>query len=73
MGLTFVADCSFGVRLLSTCPRGHAVAAPSRRNDLIGRMRLALMVGWFSESHPRITLMNTDRTIILGSVSVPSV
>jgi len=28
MGLTFVADCSFGMRLLSTCPRGHAVAAP---------------------------------------------
>jgi hypothetical protein len=61
MGLTFVADCSFGVRLLSTCPRGHAVAAPSRRNDLIGRMRLALMVGWFSESHPRISRIDPDR------------
>ena len=55
MGLTFVADYSFGLRLLSTRPRGHAVAAPSRRNDLIGRMRLALMVGWFSGSHPRIS------------------
>ena len=53
MGLTVVADCSFGTRLLSTCPRGHAVAAPSRLNDLIGRMRLSLIVGWFSESHPR--------------------
>ena len=28
MGLTFVADCSFDLRLRSTCPRGHAVAAP---------------------------------------------
>lgn len=53
MGLTVVADCSFGWRLLSTCPCGHAVAAPSRRNDLIGRMRLSLMVGWFSGSHPQ--------------------
>jgi hypothetical protein len=60
MGLTVVADCSFGSRQLSTRPRGHAVAAPSRRNDLIGRMRLALMVGWFSGSHPRITRMRTD-------------
>jgi hypothetical protein len=55
MGLTFVADCPFGMRLLSTCPRGHAVAAPSRLNDLIGRMRLALMVGWFSGSHTQRT------------------
>jgi len=61
MGLTFVADCSFSMRLLSTCPRGHAVAAPSRRNDLIGRMRLALMVGWFSGSHPQITRMGADQ------------
>jgi hypothetical protein len=60
MGLTFVADCSFSMRLLSTCPRGHAVAAPSRRNDLIGRMRLALMVGWFSGSHPQISQMTAD-------------
>jgi len=28
MRLTFVADCSFDLRLLSTCPHGHAVAAP---------------------------------------------
>ena len=28
MRLTFVADCSFELRLLSTCPHGHAVAAP---------------------------------------------
>src|SRR5471030_1168855 len=55
MGFTFVADCSFGSRLLSTCPRGHAVATPSRRNDLIGRMRLPLMVGWFSGSHQQRT------------------
>jgi hypothetical protein len=54
MRFTFVADCSASVRLLSTCPRGHAVAAPSRLNDLISRMRLALMVGWFSGSHPLI-------------------
>ena len=64
MGLTFVADCSFGMRLLSTCPRGHAVAAPSRLNDLIGRMRLALMVGWFSGSHPRIPPMKTTTPVI---------
>ena len=51
MRLTFVADCSFGTRLLSTCPRGHAVAAPSRRNDLISRMRLALMVGFRDRTH----------------------
>ena len=62
MGLTFVADCSFGMRLLSTRPRGHAVAAPSRLNDLIGRMRLALMVGWFSGSHPRNTRMTQKKT-----------
>jgi hypothetical protein len=60
MGLTFVADCSFSMRLLSTCPRGHAVAAPSRRNDLIGRMRLALMVGWFSGSHPQMAQIDAD-------------
>lgn len=57
MGFTFVADCSLGDWLLSTCPRGHAVATPSRLYDLIGRMRLALMVGWFSGSHPQ---MDTD-------------
>ena len=56
MRLTVVADCSVSVRLLSTCPCGHAVATPSRLNDLIGRMRLSLMVGWYSGSHP---LMNT--------------
>ena len=61
MRLTFVADCSFSVRLLSTCPHGHAVAAPSRRNDLIGRMRLSLMVGWFSGSHPLMAQMGLAR------------
>ena len=45
MRFTFVADCSFGMLLLSTCPHGHAVATPSRRNDLIGRLRLSL-TGW---------------------------
>ena len=58
MRLTFVADCSFDLWLLSTRPYGHAVATPSRLNDLIGRMRLALMVGWFSGSHP---LISTNR------------
>ena len=62
MRLTVVADCSFDLRLLSTRPRGHAVAAPARRNELIRRMRLALMVGWFSGSHPRITRINTDKS-----------
>jgi hypothetical protein len=51
MRLTFVADCSASMRLLSTRPHGHAVAAPSRPNDLISRMRLSLMAGWFSGSH----------------------
>src|SRR5438105_12526608 len=60
MRLTFVADYSFSMRLLSTRPHGHAVAALSRRNDLIGRMRLSLMVGWFSGSHPQISQMSTE-------------
>jgi mRNA-degrading endonuclease toxin of MazEF toxin-antitoxin module len=70
MGLTFVADCSFGLRLLSTRPRGHAVAAPSRLNDLIGRMRLSLMVGWFSESHPQISLITRMKARIRPSPSI---
>jgi len=73
MRLTFVADCSFSVRLLSTCPRGHAVAAPSRRNDLIGRMRLSLMVGWFSGSHSQRTRSpvreNTEQDSVIASVN----
>ena len=73
MGLTFVADCSFDLRLLSTRPHGHAVAAPSRRNALIGRMRLALMVGWFSGSHPRMARINTDKTKTRYSVFIRAI
>jgi hypothetical protein len=73
MRFTFVADCPSSMRLLSTCPHGHAVAVPFRRNDLIGRMRLPLMVGWFSGSHPQRTLSpdteGTEQDNLIGSVS----
>jgi hypothetical protein len=45
MGFTFVADRLTSSRLLSTSPRGDAVAGPSSLNGLIGDMSSFISLG----------------------------
>src|SRR4051812_35696020 len=44
----FHRDCSASLGLRATLPHGHAFAAPSRLNHLIGCRSRPLRVGWFS-------------------------
>ena len=58
MGFTFVTDGTACSRLLSTSPRGDAVAGHSRANDLIARMiALVFMDVWVSGSHTHLSFL----------------
>ena len=46
MGFTFVADRTSSSRLLSTFPRGNAVAGPSSLNGLISDMSFFISSGF---------------------------
>ena len=64
MGFTFVADRTSSSRLLSTFPRGNAVAGPSSLNGLISDMSFFISSGF--EFQDRTERQRVGRFLVYG-------